>query len=545
MEKKAMSKEYIKTKGVHYTPNELSFYMAELLVDQYLSSHTAEGTLKIMDPACGDGELLVAISYILREKNILFEIYGVDTNKEELDVAKKRLKELDIKLHAFKCDYIKNYKNFLDFDMVIANPPYVRTQNIDSKTIDVGEFSLGGRFDLYQVFFSAITQSLKDTGVICIITSNKFMFNKAGEKTRKFLKDNYLIDFIIDLGDTKLFKASVLPAIFLGEKMAVRDEKNIKAVRVYETGEEVNSKETLFDAIKKQTDSVIKYNGHNYSIECGTIGFVDNKSPWAIIPSNKASWVNKIVNKKYCVLGDWANVKVGIKTTADKVFIKKDISDFKKIEPELIHEMIFSKNSSKWFKNDDKQRFILYPYVVTDGKQSVIDLEDYSSADAYFKKNRKVLKSRKYFKNSKKQWYEIWVSHSLDEFRREKIVVPDISSEPRFLYDDKGLLVDGNCYWIVLKEHVPKDHIFLILGLCNSKFMEEYHDLIFQNKLYSGKRRYVSQYINNYPMIDPNSKEARKIISAVKNIVIKNKDILEQEAIIEESIDKYWREKHE
>ena len=125
------------------------------------------------------------------------------------------------------------------------------------------------------------------------------------------------------------------------------------------------------------------------------------------------------------------------------------------------------------------------------------------------------------------------------DFLKPKIVVPDISSESKFLYDDSGKLVDGNCYWITLKENIPSDYLFLILGLCNSKYMEKYHDIQFQNKLYSGKRRYVSQYINKYPMINPNSKEAKTIIEYVKMIIFDRCEVEEIELKIEENIKHY------
>ena len=94
-----------------------------------------------------------------------------------------------------------------------------------------------------------------------------------------------------------------------------------------------------------------------------------------------------------------------------------------------------------------------------------------------------------------------------------------------------------------MKENTPKDYLFLILGLCNSKYMEKYHDSMFQNKLYSGKRRYVSQYINKYPMIDPDSIQAKRIIKLVKKILESNTEEIQIDNIekqIEKNISEYW-----
>ncbi len=541
MKKVDMSNKFIKDNGVHYTPEELSFYMSKILVNEFIKNNSNE-KIKVMDPACGDGELLLSLAIELQKNNISFEMYGIDTNLDELKIAEKRLSDIGIQLQTNNGDYIDNYNNFTNFDLIIANPPYVRTQNMENnKRNNKNNFAVNGRFDLYQLFFNALTYSLKYDGILCIITSNKFMFNKAGQKTRELLLNNYNIKFVLDLGDSKMFEASVLPAIFLGKKELSTNNTYIPSAKIYETTDYETSNLSIFDALLSNEDSIVVKDNHNYKIGFGHIDVRGKGDIWAITTSSELSFIDFVNKNKYCCLSDWANVKVGIKTTADKVFIKNQLEDFNISDKSLIHEMIFSKNTKKWAKDKKKKRFILYPYTIKNNTQNVIDLENYPSVKEYFIENEEILKSRKYFENSKKKWFEIWVCHNLLDFKKPKIVVPDISSEPKFLYDNNSL-VDGNCYWITLKENIPDDYLFLILGLCNSKFMEQYHDFSFQNKLYSGKRRYVSQYINKYPMIDPNSQEANNIILAVKEILNNNLcDTEQKEDEIEKNINDYWR----
>ena len=54
------------------------------------------------------------------------------------------------------------------------------------------------------------------------------------------------------------------------------------------------------------------------------------------------------------------------------------------------------------------------------------------------------------------------------------------------------------------------------MGVSNSTFLEYYYDLHFGNKLYSGKRRFITQYVEKFPLPDPDSKEAAKIIKFAK-----------------------------
>lgn len=67
----------------------------------------------------------------------------------------------------------------------------------------------------------AMTNALKKGGLLGVITSNRYISTKSGSDIRKFLVENYEILEVIDLGDTKLFNAAVLPAIFIGKRRKV------------------------------------------------------------------------------------------------------------------------------------------------------------------------------------------------------------------------------------------------------------------------------------------------------------------------------------
>ena len=102
--------------------------------------------------------------------------------------------------------------------------------------------------------------------------------------------------------------------------------------------------------------------------------------------------------------------------------------------------------------------------------------------------------------------------------QRPKLIFPDISPSPMFFYDHEGLMVDGNCYWIVSEEE-NTDMLFLIQGIANSNLMTRYHELVFNNKLYAGRRRYLTQYVEKYPMPDRYSAHSRRIVDLVEKLV--------------------------
>ena len=78
--------------------------------------------------------------------------------------------------------------------------------------------------------------------------------------------------------------------------------------------------------------------------------------------------------------------------------------------------------------------------------------------------------------------------------------------------------MNGNCYWIYASNEEELNLLYLIAGIANSNLMVKYHDLCFNNKLYNGRRRYISQYIEKYPIPNPNTIYARKIIEIAKKL---------------------------
>ena len=81
-----LSQEQIKNTGATFTPKGLAKYLSERIavyIDKDFKS--------VLDPACGEGELLIAMGTSLSNLNINFSLNGYDSNREYLEYAKERL----------------------------------------------------------------------------------------------------------------------------------------------------------------------------------------------------------------------------------------------------------------------------------------------------------------------------------------------------------------------------------------------------------------------------------------------------------------------
>ncbi|WP_341778694.1 Eco57I restriction-modification methylase domain-containing protein [Levilactobacillus sp. HBUAS70063] len=546
---KALDAVEKKQNGVVYTPESLANYMVKKLFNTFIKDN---GCYRILDPACGDGELLEATARYAKKNGIEVKLFGFDTDAGALAIAKARLEQYDFKFKLSNTEFLEFCLNNVDFkvDGVIANPPYVRTQVLGgdiSKEI-AKNFHLSGKIDLYQAFYAALPYVLSENGGISVITSNKFIMNKTGADLRKFLINNFHIDLLIDLGDTKLFDAAVLPAIVVGNKELTKHQSIIDFYRIYEAtsgekDENFENVDNVYLALDSGQTGFLSTDTNKYHATTGKVNIPENpKDVWALATDEEYAWA---INMKKCfgsVISDFGKVRVGIKTTADNVFIK---DSWEHVEPhpedELIHPLYSAKKSHRWFIEDEdakKLKKILYPMQVGEGRKKAnpINLEDYPKTAKYLAKHYEQLSGRSYVINAGREWFEIWVPQDPKLWQSPKIIFPDISEIPKFMIDMNGMYVDGNCYWIVLDDDVPEDYLYLIAGVANSKAMQKFHSIMFQNKLYSNKLRFVSQYVEKYPVPDLSSTEAKIIVKTVKKLLIKELTVNEAEELIEVEI---------
>ena len=115
------------------------------------------------------------------------------------------------------------------FCLVIANPPYVRTQIMGAQQAQqlAQSFGLTGRVDMYYPFLLGISQILEENGVAGVITSNRFMTTKSGQAVRRELLRRFRISHVWDIGDTKLFDATVLPSVLLAHGVSGTKQPHI------------------------------------------------------------------------------------------------------------------------------------------------------------------------------------------------------------------------------------------------------------------------------------------------------------------------------
>jgi len=106
-------------------------------------------------------------------------------------------------------EVLDNKGNFIGFDVVIGNPPYVDYREIGKETTQIiSHFQTNfqsPRPNLYQYFIERAFQITKQKGYCCYINPNQFLSIDAGFGIRKLLVENTIIKFINDVSNISVF----------------------------------------------------------------------------------------------------------------------------------------------------------------------------------------------------------------------------------------------------------------------------------------------------------------------------------------------------
>ncbi|TWT54508.1 Modification methylase PaeR7I [Rubripirellula amarantea] len=528
--------DLIKQNGIHYTPENLAAFLAQRTLLAYGKSSKS---ISVVDPACGDGNLLVAIAQNAKPSvRRRMQLFGFERDPDAASNAQANLSNLGVASvtivkHDF-LDVVKKDDGFR-YDIVIANPPYVRTQVLGSREAQslAKRFGLSGRVDLYHAFSIAMASVLRDGGTLGLLTSNRFLTIKSGVKLRTYLREHFDIAEVIDLGDTKLFSASVLPVVVAAQKKSDNGGKfhdEAPFTRIYECRSHTELEEetaTTCDVLDGVSDPTVagklRTEQGVYEIERGRLAIGQDDAIWTLATPQSNAWLKTVERYQVAKFSDVANIRVGIKTTADAVFIRERWDDLDKAsrpERKLIHPLITHHDAERWsIDGTPIRKSVLYPHQLRDGRREAIRLEDFPRAAAYFDSHRERLEGRSYVTESGRNWYEIWVPHRPTDWTEPKIVFPDISERPTFFLDRSTAIVNGDCYWITLKNGYPEDWLYLILAIANSTFITDYYDHRFHNKLYAGRRRFMTQYVKQFPLPDLKCDDSRQIIRLTKKIL--------------------------
>ena len=361
--------------------------------------------------------------------------------------------------------------DFVGFDVVIGNPPYIRQEEIkELKPHFKSQFKLyTGTADVYIFFIEKGFKILKSRGVFTFIMPNKFMQAGYGQLARKLLLEQNLIE-IVDFGDFQVFEeATTYPCILTASKEVAKE--------TFKTAK-INSPDFIndFPAFVSSITNVINNNSLN-------------EETWVISNSQEQNLLQKVVSKGV-KLEDFINgeAKRGVLTGLTEAFVideetKEKIISTNPNAKELIKPFLLGRNITPYGTGKNTHYLIIVPKGLTikrnlpkDDANFILEppprygYMEYDDAWDWFKdKYPSVAEHLFQFKSMAEKrtdkgdfWWELRACDYYDKFERPKIMYQVLQVKPCFIYDEDGMYCNNSMWFI------PSDDKVL-LGILNSK----------------------------------------------------------------------------
>ena len=167
-----------KENGVVYTPKEMADYVATEML-KYRRTEFKD-RINILDPAVGRGELLIAMINAVADQELPIHAVGYETDEDVAKNTEALLKELypSAEIEIRIGDFLEAVEQGTaeKYDLVIANPPYIRTQIMGSEKAQMiaEKMQLTGRVDIYYAFLlytKHVLKKMECLGILPLISS--------------------------------------------------------------------------------------------------------------------------------------------------------------------------------------------------------------------------------------------------------------------------------------------------------------------------------------------------------------------------------------
>lgn len=141
----------------------------EILVEEVIEIAKRINAKKILDLCTGSGAIAISLAKYLPET----DIYAIDISSEALEVAQKNANINNVKVSFINSDIFENLKE-KEFDIIVSNPPYIKTEVCESLNKEVKKEPLialdGGNDGLhfYKKIIEQCDKYLKKDGFLCL-----------------------------------------------------------------------------------------------------------------------------------------------------------------------------------------------------------------------------------------------------------------------------------------------------------------------------------------------------------------------------------------
>lgn len=376
--------------------------------------------------------------------------------------------------------YFKDVFDNGGFDIVIGNPPYVQLQkgggSLAKLYENLGFATFERTGDLYSLFYEKGVQLLKPDGILCYITSNKWMRTNYGASTRQFFAEKTHPLLLIDFGNVQVFETATVDTNILilknKPKATKHDGNELFAVR-FDTNYDIN----------QQSISA-------YTQERSYYMAALNQNAWVVGEKDTYN-IKEAIEEQGTPLTKWKiTINYGIKTGYNEAFIidaktKSTLIEEDPKSSEILKPILRGKDISAWYPDFADLWLINSHNGVKSTSTKKIDVEkNYPAVYNWLNKYKDVLKNRNDIGD---HWTNLRNCAYINEFEKPKIMYPNMTKYMPFVYDENDHYYSNDKSFILTGSHL------------------KYLTCFFNSKLF----KYC--FSDNFPELQGGTRELRKV----------------------------------
>ncbi len=430
---------------------------------------------------------------------------------------------------------------FVGFDIIIANPPYMRLQEIEATQPLQREFyeenygTAKGAYDLANLFFELAGRLASSAGHNNIFIFPHKLFNSAnGDALREYLMNTRALKSLTHFGANQIFDSAITYtciALFNAER------SDTFKFRKYPLGADYEN----------DLGNPSHYADLSYDDVASASALYGN-SQWIFFEDQGGFDTFEKLFQNSLPLSEKLNVFVGLQTSRDLLYVAEKLKETKshytiivnsenkpatpkiepkewKVEKSLFRPFLMGGDVHR-YETLETDRLVFFPYRL-DPKTNAASLvrmqelkDNYPLTHAYVKHYAKAFKARESGKAEKlDEFYAYIYPKNLNKFDQDKLTSMEIcSNHPNVTFDDQSTYHTTKVYSFV-KEDSTSESYHYFAAILNSNLFWWFLKMT-GDTLQGDARTVKTNYINPFPLPEKVSAASEKKLSKLTKSLI-------------------------
>ena len=390
------------------------------------------------------------------------------------------------------------------FDIIVGNPPYIRIQKMIAHAPDETSFYRSpaspyttahqDNFDKYALFIERALTLTRPEGRLGFIIPHKFRATQAGRSLRRLITADQSLENIVDFRVQQVFG---------------HDRTNYTCLLILDRRGCADVKVEQVDRLKAWRYGTA---GQLSVISAGEL----TEEPWPFTDADTTALFDRVRSACARELGQAAEIFVGVQTSADPIYIFRATAETQgtvilnwdnqdwPIERGILRPCLHDARLEP-YATAEANAWMIFPYEIVQGSTTARLLQPHEMAQRYpgclsYLTARRVDLDRRHVTGgaaAQRQFYQFGRSQSLTKFDSPKIILPILSLNARYAYDDNDIVVTGGgngpYYMIRPRPGVDETNYFLLAVLHHplSEAMVRTYTSPFRGGYYSHGKQFI------------------------------------------------------